>query len=358
MKNKISGLLSILRIVLVFLIHLNYFGTRLVFIKNYGEILELFIICSLVLIVLIKLLKYKYGAKKVLLFLLLTAFSIVSYLVTKNSLIPVSILFLISANNRRMEDIVREDLIAKIACFAILALLNFMNFIDSGVFLRDTSIRESFGFVHPNTAGYMAMSMFADILVISSCKKSILVIAAATSLIALLADSRTSLMIIIALLITRLIIANKISSRQQKTRKRLVLLLPLMVLALSIFSTYRFIEGDMLARNINTALSGRLTWQSVYYQNEKISMFGNNMDYKGRPLDNAYYRIIYSNGIIGLIFFISILTISLKRAYERKDMTLSVLMLLTIYSLSEWLIFRIPTSPLLTLPVTKGKELK
>lgn len=170
------------------------------------------------------------------------------------------------------------------------------------------TLRYSLGFMHPNTLGIFAFS-FCSFLVLSADKSNFklryllaLIIFIIISYISASRGLEVSGIILIILLII-----GKINFLKNCILK-LSYLVPLMCAFLALYIPINYDSGNALYYSLNNNLSGRLYLQNFILKLYNFKIFGQQTPLIGSStglwLDNAYLKIIVSNGILIAFIFI------------------------------------------------------
>ena len=251
-----------------------------------------------------------------------------------------SSLYIVSTIGLSSKNVIRIDLIIKII-ITIFVVANYcVGITDNNLELyRNGNIRASFGFAHPNTLGYMALIIYADLLYLLKAKnKKVLSILLLVPflIVAIMADSRTSIIAMSILFIINCFDFEK--EKSNKTTKKLVLLIPIIIFIFSVIGTHLYINNNEVAKATDKVLSARLYYQAYYEQNYEKTLLGKRLDELNRyPLDNGYYRIMYSAGILGVLFCLYFIMKALSMAQKNNDKILiKYLLLFSVYCISEW----------------------
>jgi O-antigen ligase len=103
-------------------------------------------------------------------------------------------------------------------------------------------------------------------------------------------------------------------------------------------------------RGIDSGFSGRgerwIYGISVWFENFFIGVgYGNSVEYIGFSLDNAYLTILVELGLVGMLLYLSIIVISIKRAIKFKlTKKLLFIIIYLLYGLFEKRYFSIGNS--------------
>lgn len=120
----------------------------------------------------------------------------------------------------------------------------------------------------------------------------------------------------------------KISS--QKPFLIFCVFIPLIFLAISIYMTYLYNNGNNFALKINRMLSARLLFQRNAFINHPLTLFGDKInwvdDYGNYcGVDNSYLFYIFNYGIISTVVLYSIISLNFYKSLKNKNYLLFVI---------------------------------
>lgn len=192
--------------------------------------------------------------------------------------------------------------------------------------------RKDFGFGHPNSAMVALLPILFSIYYLyyrTNKVRTLMLIIFLGQLMYKYTSSRTGYYLIILLIM--------ISFIKDKYIKKLKNLIYLGVFCLLYFS---FILPAKLKGTIyDKIFSTRFTLFDYYLKNQEITLFGNNEIqklYKIIPLDNTYIRILFEQGIVGLIFLIFIILYIINVLFKNKDFeVIRIFVIILIFGITE-----------------------
>ncbi|MGG1071850.1 O-antigen ligase family protein [Priestia megaterium] len=206
-------------------------------------------------------------------------------------------------------------------------------------------------FIHPNIAG-----MFGMILCLISCmlyeltkEKRYVVTFVASFYMIFLTGSRSSMNIVLMYLVFSLVMRLYRSISKKKLVGAFVFLESVLFTILLIICSFIFVQFVGFAK-INSILSGRLeiwneTIQSIHniFIGEGLFLPGRSLIFSvqrdGHAIDGLYISLLYNEGIIGLLLFLSfswiIIIQCFKLKWQSSDMVLNVFILILMYSVFE-----------------------
>ena len=371
MKNK-KVLRQNIYLLCVFLLELRTFCTKVLYIAPFLLLIEKIAFILLIIISLYNALTSRLKAKEIIIVVLLLILAGVSIVYTNSPNLSYLILLPFASKGIDFKKIVKTDLLSKIIITVFLFACYHLGLTESIVTLsRDGAIRESFGFAHPNTLGYVCVMSCLDMLYLMKGRvRSVTVRIAVTIipfLLTLMANSRTAQIAIVVSVIFSIIETvykkHKKQSKELCSRalRGLIYILPIILIAFSFVSTSAYARHEAWAVRLDDVLSRRLYLQDYYEKHHEKSLLGEELmnDYLiEKPLDNGYYRILVNNGILGLIALVIVVEISLKRSIKEKNGLIPTLILLLLYGLSEWTVFRVIVTPFWSIAFASDKERK
>lgn len=367
MKTRGASKSTVPEMLLLFAIlpaQLRAFGVKITFLIPYIPMLEKGIFAILIIVAAANFFSAKLKLKELVIVVLFVVLAIVSYMITSSPTLSYLLLIPFAAKNTDFQKIIKTDLWAKILVMLFVFACYAANLTKSSVVLRNGVIRESFGFAHPNTLGYLSMMIWLEsILLLRRAKKPVMfqvLASVAPILLCFLADSRTAIAAIVVAVFCLTVedVLSKKRAQSVVTKKRKILyLVPIVLIIASFLTTYAYNNRNTLAIKLDTALSSRISLQSYYNKEYTLTPLGRELtseDLQERPLDNGYYRILYNNGIFGLVALLVIVWLSLSKTQDEQNRDVaSIIVLLLVYGLSEWLVFRALITPFWTIAFAK-----
>lgn len=352
-KNSLVDKLSkyeILYIVASFCVQFSYFCTKVKGIAQLtqaGTYVGLAILAFLSALTVFKNRMYK---NRALAFVLLALVSATSIIITRQTGLAVILLLVISSSRISFKKIIKYDLLIKLIILAFVMSNYYMHNTQTTINYRKGVLRESFGFMHPNTLGYILMMLIAGVTLLIKESRSwrsylLLVVTSTISLmLCSRADSRTAIYGIIALLILFVITkSNKFAG--VLNRFRLLKFTPVILLLISLVSTILFAGGNPVLKDLDKQLSYRITYQNYYLEYHHITALEQDLDFEA-PIDNVYFRTLYKKGVIGTVAIFVICLLAINRAQKDKEAyLLAILILLLIYGFSESSVLRMIITP-------------
>lgn len=349
MKNKNKVLLYLYAITNVF-IQFKAFSRGLSVVGKYSDLLNTIIITLLIITSIISLYKTKIKTKPAIALAVACVLSIISASVTKNPTFIYLVLMILSSMRLGRRRIIKIDLISKLIVFAMVITINALaNDVDSVLFYRDGEIRNTLGFIHPNTLGCIIALISIDIFYLTDQTKHGIyfraIVLVSAMLILNICKSRTAILVLILSFIIYLL---PVKNKKSKHNKIWLIITPICAV-ISVIATIGYGNNINIFNELNTALSGRLRYQDYYSKTYDISLFGMEMP-ENLPLDNSYYKNLYAFGVFGFVFAMIAAEVTMYNSQKNNDISIKKLLAsLLVYSLSESCIFRADICPLLFL---------
>ena len=368
-SSKPKSYYSILLFAVMLLEQICAFCPRVIFLSSYLPIMSNIAIALICILVLARLLVQKRTFRELIIVIALLLIALLSYLSTGSMILFFLITMPLLAEGAEFKQVIKADLIIKISITAFIIFCYKNGLTQEYTYFRDGAIRESLGFTHPNKLGYMALMIYLNsYYLLPKNNKSItkrLLIAIIPLFLCVLADSRTALYAILA--ITVLSIIDKIFTKLFKIKKKniaknlsqkAIYILPIALVFASLASSFLYKQGNETMYKLNDSLSGRIALQNYYDNHYSYSLLGTAIDsevLETNPLDNGYYRVLYMNGVAGIVALLIIAKKCLKKADGDKRLTVFLVTLL-LYGLSEWMIFRLTITPFWMIAFEKSKK--
>lgn len=261
---------------------------------------------SLLLILLLAILcvlSKKYKEKHLILTVVLLTLSLVSYKLSGNSDIFVSILVVMLAWKTNLDDILKIIFRIRFLVFTFVVLLSLVGILDAGTIANSSAEKGIlFGYAHANTfagsAGIILFLMFAihrnNIKRIHICISII-----ADLLIFYFSRSRTFL-VIVTVTILLILAMNLFKHFNRKVLKLSKYVLPILLLLLLMFIIFRFnnIAPDFIDI-IDKIMNGRILLSCMNLMYYPVTIMGQKVDLSLIAATNKYYAL--DNGFIFLL---------------------------------------------------------
>ncbi len=337
--NKLSLLIAL------FMIEFATFTKNIVFITNYSQVIINIAIGILLINSFLILCKMKADLKKWIIYSIIIIISFISYIHTKDGILIQLSLILICSINIDFDDIVKKDVYFKMFLFIFILLAYFLGAVNTAVFWRENKIRYALGFNQPNTLGYFLISWFFEYCYLQRNKikwTSVVTLSLFIYALLSLAESRTAELVLILFLILYSVyyLKNKKKKESKIINKYVAIIAFILFTILSFYVTYEFANGNSVAKQIDSFLSGRLYWQNTFLNQYNINLLGNNIDYF-YTLDNAYIRTILNFGWIVWVTYAFVFNKIVSYAVKRKEyMIVIITLVLLVYGLMEWYVIR------------------
>ena len=288
----------------------------------------------------------KYTSKILVFHIALYAFAIISYIISGNSDILMSILLVMLAWKMNIDNILREVFEIRFIVFAFVIILALIGILDKGV-IADISANKGvmLGYGHANTfagtAGILIFLMFA-INRRNIRNIHIFIAIIADVLVFYFSRSRTALLLITFAII--FVWIHKHSYRfSSGIRKISLYVLPVLLIALFVLIKLRtenilprFVDG------VDWFMNGRIFLASMNLRYYPITVLGQKVDLtiiasqnKYFALDNGYTYILIHYGIVGLAIITGLQELAVSRCKRANDTVLCILCVL----IMVWLMY-------------------
>ena len=346
---KVDKLNEFFLMISIFMIEFATYTKNIVNVTNYSQQIINVALIILFAFSVFKLFYMKVNLKKWLIVMILLFMSLLSYIVTKDSLMLQLCFLMITAYNVDFKKIIKSDLIFKLILLIYVVINYRMNNVFTPYFMRNGEMRYSFGFNQPNVfSGYLVSVFFEYIYLTNRNKKKFIniIIFILVMYFVNLAKSRAAEIILIAFAAVYLLfkIIEKFKKEQNKNNKSILFHLTFITfIVLSVFSiitTKSYINGNHYAFLLDKVLSERLMIQSMFYKAYDITFFGNEIIYFD-TLDNAYMRLLLNFGIVIWMIYGFIYSFIISKAKKNNDNVIMLIFAVFLgYGLMEWYILR------------------
>lgn len=322
-----------------FLLQCSTVCVNIVFLKDFLGLFKLLGIVILTVSSLLNFYDLKLKKKNFFIIIILFILGIISYLSSSNFMILAIVLLIFSCINQDFKEILKIDLIIKLCLLLIVVLSYLFGFTEQLLVTRESFIRNSFGFFHPNV-----FAMYLTIILMEYSylrkKENLLPVYLLALLLGIfiffLVDSRTSEICLIVFCLM-LFVEKKLicSQKQHKLLGFMEKNLYIILFILSMVATIMFINGVPFIYKVDGMLSGRIWLQSLIYNKYQITLFGNTVDFFS-TLDNIYIRTVLVFGIFGVIMLYVVNKKNIELAIRKKDFIyLAIILTMLFYGLME-----------------------
>ena len=281
--------------------------------------------------------EWRFSKSKLILACMLVALISVSATQNSSFMLFKLFLFLLALRRVNIHEIIRIDLLVRLAILVIMAGLSL-----AGALKMYFDTRLALGFNNPNYLGLIILDVFVEVIFLKGTLSRIkinelIIMAAVVAFLSQLNISRT--MVLCSLIAVVLIVLTKLNAKII-FNKWMPFVSPLAALG-SYLSVILFKAGNPFFRELNVVVSNRLYWLSLYLDNFKIRLFGQNIvDFReSRPFDNGYMRLLIEHGVIVFAIVIILYFLLIKKCIEeRNENALICVIVFIFYGISEsWL---------------------
>lgn len=331
---------NLLGLILTFFIVCKYYSNTLFAVTPVSKISM--ILTGLLAVILILNDIKKYNIYHILLF----AFFIIQFLISRNITLIYSYILALGLMNVDFKKIMKVYLISSIVFLIIFMITNLLG-IRPSTFING---RNDFGFGNPNGAFVAAFLVWISYLYLKFedlDKKDAVFLVVFPILIYSQTKTRTGLLTIIATVII-LFILKKVDLRD-KVFKILATFTPVILSLISIIIAYGFNDNYKL----NRVLSHRPQYWHDYLSNGQygLNLIGHRSDIREivfsprLPLDSGYIWSLYSSGIIAFVLLISIYTYAIYTlCKQNKKAEVMLIIAIFIYAFAESILLDLGTN--------------
>lgn len=303
----------------------------------------------------IKILKDKYTFRQIIIISIMLLLGIVIFLISKKTTVLISIIAIIFAKNISFKNLIKSVFIVRLISFlfiVFLSLIGVINNVKQYRFLENGEIliRNSLGFSHPNVTylNFFILVLLYLYLYFDRVRYiNYIIIIILSHILYLITDSRTGyLIVIISIIITCIFKSHKLI--KMKGVKILLICMPIICSTFSIFVGLFYDSKNIILKELNTLLSGRLELSNRFLKMYKVKLFGQSIiegsDLNGSYLriDNGYISLLLGYGIIIFLIFVFTQVILLKKyVNEAKYKEVMLIVVFLIYGVTEVYIYNI-----------------
>lgn len=292
-------------------------------------------------------LDWKNGKNKITISMIaIGVLSLIVYYFSKDKKLLILTILLCALRNTDKEKLIEIGMKTYVIVFFTVVIGSLFNLIPDWVYIqRQTSERHSLGFIYPTitSAFYLALVMMYVCNRKNKIKVyEIFILEMINVFIYKYTDGRTSFLlatiVLLAILIKKIKIVNVIihSKFSKNMLKVLCYILPAFAMIFILLFTYLYSIDSNIANSANRILSNRLDLNVQAFNNYKITLFGQDISWKGwggvghdpdidlenytyNFVDNSYVRIIFDYGVIPSLLIIIGYTIILIKNYKNND---------------------------------------
>jgi len=296
---------------------------------------------------------WKNGSKITISFIAMFILSCIVFIVSKNKELVFTVLVLFSLRKLDFDKLVKIALKVISVAFVIIISLALLNIIPDWLYNRGKIVRHSLGFRYATDAIGVYLTIILMYFYIRRDKATIyelLVLETINVLLYGLTDGRTSFILIsvilFAMLIARFKFIKTIFHKKyiQKTLKIVCYSLTIVLFIFFHVMVYLYSNNIDFAKNFDKLVSGRINYTLKSYENYKVTIFGQEIDWKGwgghgyldvdsnekfkyNYVDSSYPRMVLDYGVIvsGIIFLVY--TLALLKCYRKKNYWLMMTLL-------------------------------
>lgn len=319
--------------------------TSIKFVSKNETIITLIGYILIIIFSLINILRKKSIQKKHL-FLLTIAFflSIISYMFCKNFTVIRLLLLIIAIYTVPFDKMIYIDFTLKVAITLLLIILPSLGLMKENILLRsDLSIRNAYGFMHPNTLCIYLTCIFFDLSYIifkikNSKNSKIALLVIAPFLISLIykgTDSRMSF-IILCIFYIYLILITFLSKKMERLQsknicKEIYKYSFIFFTCVTMITIFVCKYNNSFLYMMDNIFSNRYSYYMIYIKNTGFSIFGSEipMSINNAFLDNMYLKIILNFGVIQYFIYALCYYYSNKKAIKEKNYLLAFILFLT-----------------------------
>lgn len=331
---KKSNVLRIFYFIGFLLLQMSSICVNVRFISNYLFVVKFISLFILLFCCIINVKASKLTFNKIFMIIILFFVGIVSYYITDDIIFLELFILLFASMSFEFNEIVKVDFVCKLLVMIFVLICNKMGYAQSDfIVTRDgNTIRNAFGFYHPNTFGMYVMMIFLDYLYLNKERKirNIILAFVVAIFIHYTSDTRSAIYCIIGISSLLLFEKSLIKIVQIKPVKFILNNLYLILLCFSIVTTLLYCLKTDFSIQLNQFFSNRLYLQSIFWKNYKLSLFGNEMIYN-YTLDNGYIKLLLNYGFLATIFYGYIYNKTLKKSWLFNDYVIYFIILILLF---------------------------
>lgn len=300
------------------------------------EPLHLITLLSMIILIPLCIYEQKYTVKELFVSLGFFAFGLVSYFVSGNTDIMISLMIVILSNNIDINKILNLIFRVRLIVFFSTITMALFGILEMGKIANSSAEKGVLlGYGHANTfAGNVGILLFLLIAInrdrLNKRFFSMLIIVDA--LIFYLSRSRTFLVLLSLLIIILLFYkAKKISAKKIFKFTRLFLPIWVIFIFMLIFLKYRGLL-TLLVNLMDKMMNGRILLAIMNLKYYPITVLGQNVDYSIIARENMYYAldngfvyVLINYGVVGLLIIVGLAQKALLECIKKKQVILCLL---------------------------------
>lgn len=299
-----------------------YTFNNVTFLQRYISYIDLF---SLFLLFISILLKSKtYERKAFITIVLIGGILLISSFFSKDLMLVRIFLFIIAMKEMNFKKVIRYDFYVRIIFTIIVLLLYKLGLTNTLEFYRDGVIRNTLGFIHPNTFSVMVYTIVMEYIFIYVSKfklRTFLLLLLAFIFIDKVSDSRTGELSLIVFMI--MVLLDNVSTKTKKVAFKITKYVPLIMILISFIMIYLYKNNVVQIQKLNLILSGRIHYGQAFLDTYGIKLFGQEVkmfeliyssinNLSSWVLDNSYLLLLIRYGLLCTIIFYKAIVDSIK----------------------------------------------
>ncbi len=280
----------------------------------------------------------KYSKKKLLCYFAILSLIFINSIYIDNNTLFFTILVALSADNVDFKKFIKYDIKIRILLLILIVCLSLMGVLPNFTKFINGSLKQGFGFLHPNTLCFFTITILLEIMYITKKinLKYILFNILILYLLTTFCFSRTSVLSYIVVFIADIILRNKEKVFNKKIIRKIFCLLPIIISIFSLLVVIGYGNGNKISREMDVAFTERIKSGYVFYKQYGITLLGNKIEtigtraalftgQKANIFDMGFLRLLIAYGAIISSIIVILLCFLQKNILKRKNYKLLLL---------------------------------
>lgn len=254
----------------------------------------------------------------------------ISLIMSGDNLFAIVCIFLVASRGIDFRNFFKVDIYIRSLLFLFIAISSYFGVIHDVVMYRvDGVSRTSFGFLQPNTAGALILSIMLEYIVIRFKKIHLfdyVILGSVALFVFYTTNSRSSFIgIIVAMALTAFLKAKERRNSFSKFTVMVLTIMPVVFAVLSYIAVAFYNSQSNIWYLLDRLFSGRIHLINYFINAYPLKLFGQHvlladpMNLKNTyflVMDNSYISILLKYGILAITFFLFLYSYKVKKSFD------------------------------------------
>ncbi|MCV3325608.1 O-antigen ligase family protein [Pediococcus pentosaceus] len=258
---------------------------------------------------------------------LILVIGLITLKTSNDNLFMISCLFIVASQGINFSAFLKLDITFRTLLFLVVAISNKLGIIADAVLYRsDGFARTAFGFLQPNTAGALVLSIVLEFIILKFNKINLLdgfIICVTAGMLFYTTNSRSSVIgIMLALILTIVFKSNLKKILVSKLFLSTMSLIPFILAILSYAAVKLYNSGSTFLIVMDKLFSGRIHLINYFINTYQLKLFGQHIQFADSMnlrntyflvMDNSYISILLKYGILPFCMFLILYYLKIKK---------------------------------------------